>query len=120
MDTIADKINKLSLPVVILIASVILGGLYYASQVNKQRSIERQQKAKMDSERVIKQELLFRQECKDEKKDDFRFFDESSLSPELVMIGLKNKGYVDDRGNFVDDDVWIKSCVERKLEIWIK
>ena len=34
--------NKLSLPVVILIASLILGGFYYASEKNKQESIERQ------------------------------------------------------------------------------
>ena len=51
MDKIMEKINKLSLPVVILIASVILGGFYYASQVNKQRSIERQQEIKIVEER---------------------------------------------------------------------
>jgi len=38
-----DKLNKITLPIVILIASVILGGFFYASQVNKQHSIERQQ-----------------------------------------------------------------------------
>ncbi len=37
------KLNKLSLPVVIIIASIILGGFFYASQVNKQKSIEKQQ-----------------------------------------------------------------------------
>lgn len=50
MDKIIEKINKLSLPVVILIASVILGGFFYASQVNKQRSIERQQEIKIEQE----------------------------------------------------------------------
>ncbi|MFH1822867.1 MAG: hypothetical protein ABH830_04150 [Patescibacteria group bacterium] len=44
------KINKLSLPVVILIASIVLGGVYYASQVNKQLSIERQQDIKRKQE----------------------------------------------------------------------
>ncbi len=38
-----DKINKLTLPTTILIASVILGGFYYASQVSEQKSIEKQQ-----------------------------------------------------------------------------
>ncbi len=38
-----EKLNKLTLPATILIASIILGGFYYASQVNKQRSIEKQQ-----------------------------------------------------------------------------
>ena len=50
-----EKLNKLSLPAVILIASIILGSLYYASQVNKQRSIERQQQIKIEQE---KQEQL--------------------------------------------------------------
>ena len=46
-----DKINKLTLPATILIASIILGGFYYASQVNKQKSIERQQEVKMAQEK---------------------------------------------------------------------
>ena len=50
-----DKINKLSLPVVILIASVILGGFFYASQVNKQNSIERQQEIKLQEDRRIEE-----------------------------------------------------------------
>lgn len=45
-----DKINKLSLPVVIIIASIILGGSYYVTQVNKQRSIERQQQLELQQE----------------------------------------------------------------------
>ncbi|OGZ30761.1 MAG: hypothetical protein A2931_02215 [Candidatus Niyogibacteria bacterium RIFCSPLOWO2_01_FULL_45_48] len=48
------KLNNLSLPAVILIASIVLGGFFYASQVNKQRSIEKQQqielKAKTEKE----------------------------------------------------------------------
>lgn len=35
--------KKLSLPVSILIASLVIGGFYYLSQINKQKSIERQQ-----------------------------------------------------------------------------
>jgi len=42
-----DKINKLSLPAAILIGSIILGSFYFASQVSKQRSIERQQVLKI-------------------------------------------------------------------------
>jgi len=48
MDKIMEKINKLSLPAVILIASIILGGFYYASQVNKQKSIEKQQQIEIE------------------------------------------------------------------------
>lgn len=50
-----EKINKLSLPAVILIASVILGGFYYASQVAKQKSIEKQQGIKLQEDRRIEE-----------------------------------------------------------------
>ena len=46
-----EKLNKLSLPAVIVIASVILGSFYYASEVSKQKSIERQQENKIAEER---------------------------------------------------------------------
>lgn len=49
MDGMMDRVNRLSLPAVILIASVILGGFYYASQVSKQRSIERQQQIELQA-----------------------------------------------------------------------
>ena len=41
------KLNKLSLSATILIASVILGGFYYASEANKQASIEKQQQSEL-------------------------------------------------------------------------
>lgn len=52
-----DAINKLSLPATILIASVVLGGFYYASEANKTASIEKQQQidlqAKQDEQQTI-------------------------------------------------------------------
>lgn len=48
-----SKVNKLSLPATILIASIILGGFYYASEVSKQKSIERQQEIKLEDERRL-------------------------------------------------------------------
>lgn len=45
-----EKLNKLSLPITIIVASLILGGFYYASQVNKQKSIEQQQEIKLQQE----------------------------------------------------------------------
>lgn len=50
MIKIMEKVNKLSLSVTILIASIILGGFYYASEVNKQKSIERQQQIELQVE----------------------------------------------------------------------
>jgi len=41
------KLNELSLPATILIASVVLGGFYYATQINKQNSIEKQQQIEL-------------------------------------------------------------------------
>jgi hypothetical protein len=46
-----EKLNKLLLPAVILIASIILGGFYYAGEVNKQRFIEKQQQIKIEKEK---------------------------------------------------------------------
>lgn len=43
IDKIIKKFNTLSLPIVILIASIVLGGFYYAGEVSKQKSIDRQQ-----------------------------------------------------------------------------
>ncbi len=40
--------NKLILPITILIACIILGGFYYATEVSKSNSIERQAKAAQD------------------------------------------------------------------------
>lgn len=51
-----EKFNKLSLPAVILIASIVLGGIFFASQVTKQRSIERQQQTKELKEQEAKQQ----------------------------------------------------------------
>lgn len=65
MDKMMEKLNKLSLPAVILIASVIVGGFYYASQVSKQRSIEKQQQIKIEQE---KQEKLTEQQAEEESK----------------------------------------------------
>ena len=48
---IINKINKLIIPATIIIASLILGGFFYATQVNKQKSIEKQQQIKLQDDR---------------------------------------------------------------------
>ena len=52
-----EKINKLTMPTTVLLASIILGGFYYASQISKQNSIERQQRLEMN-EKEKKDSLL--------------------------------------------------------------
>jgi hypothetical protein len=71
MDKIMEKLNKLSLPATILIASIILGGFYYASQVNKQKSIERQQQIEIEQKRQeqLDKELKEKQ-AKEEAKQE--------------------------------------------------
>lgn len=54
-----EKINKLSLPATILIASVILGWFYYQSQESKQKSIEKQQALENNRQEL----LLKKNEC---------------------------------------------------------
>ncbi len=43
--------HKLILPASILLCSLILGGFYYASQANKQRSIEKYQQIELQMEK---------------------------------------------------------------------
>lgn len=75
-----DK-NKLVLPIAILIASVIVGGFYYASQASKQQSIEKQQqidlqakqaelKAKKEADKMkVIQDGAARELCEKEAKE---------------------------------------------------
>ena len=65
MNNFIQKNNKLLLPVVILITSIILGGFYYSVEVNKQKSIERQQQIKIEQEQNILEQK--RQEVKDKE-----------------------------------------------------
>ena len=66
-----EKFNKLSLPAAILIASIALGGFFYASQVSKQKSIERQQEIKIEQEKIKDESAAFLlQSCLDEAKNN--------------------------------------------------
>lgn len=48
-----EKVNKLSLPTTIIIASIILGGFYYVTQLNKQESVERQLKDEQEAKQLL-------------------------------------------------------------------
>ena len=95
---ITDKINKLTLPATILIASIILGGFFYASQVNKQRSIERQQEIKLQEDRQ-------QQEVENALEDLKLKQDECKALSSGVM-----KKWSNIMGVVYDDDIW-KECV---------
>lgn len=122
-----SKLNKLSLPAVILISSIVIGGFIYASQVSKQRSIERQQQIKIEQERQdqltaelkeqrVKEEAeqalntcitnaesnysdRWHKECKAQGKLTNRCIDINELSFDeyLEKYGLTIEGYVKER-----------------------
>lgn len=54
--------DKMILPATILIASIVLGGFYYASQMSKQKSIERQAEMKMEEERRLRDDVAKKEE----------------------------------------------------------
>ena len=93
-----DKLNKLYLPATIIVASLILGGFFYASQVNKQQSIERQQDIKLQEDR---------------QQQDFKnTLDQLKLKQdecETLSTGVKKK-WNNVVGVKYDDDFW-KECV---------
>jgi multidrug efflux pump subunit AcrB len=60
-DKAIEKINKLSMPATILIASVVLGGFYFSSELIKQSSIERQQKAEIQAKIDAEQQKTLQQ-----------------------------------------------------------
>lgn len=66
-----EKINKLSLPATILIASVILGGFYYLAEVSKQKSIEQQQEIKIANDNMQQTRESFQKSlCSEQAKEN--------------------------------------------------
>jgi hypothetical protein len=112
MAQLFEKINKLSLPAVILIASIVLGGFYFASQIAKQTSIENQQQTELrakqqqqdDLEQKQAQERLDRMFCLDEATE---------LATEQYK---KDCTYNCKEGYFyiADKDNYLTTCLQRK------
>jgi hypothetical protein len=75
-----DK-SKLIMPISILLGCLILGGFFYASQINKQQSIEEQQqidlKAKTDQQQAEKtnnNDFDLQQKCSQQAKTFFDYY----------------------------------------------
>lgn len=90
-DNLFRKINKLSLPAVILIVGIILSGLYYVSQISKQKSAEKQQEIKLQDDRQLEVLKSKQNEC------------------ETLSTGVKGK-WNNVMGVTYDNDLW-KECV---------
>lgn len=112
------KINNISLPTTIIIASIILGGFYYVSQVNKQRSIERQQQIKIEQE---KQEA--KAEAEQEQKEyvakrKMECYEIFKSEKERVS-NVENYGYIED-GEVCSERGRIRGCETDTCEIIYK
>ena len=98
MGKLLEKLNKLSLPATIIIASLILGGFFYASQVNKQQSIERQQEIKLQEDRREKEIKNALEELKTKQAEC-----------EALSAGVRDK-WNNVMGVTYDNDFW-EECV---------
>lgn len=99
-----DK-NKLILPVAIVLGSIIIGGFFYAIQVNKQQSIERQQELKLEEDRRQLEEDRRQQETENALEDLKLKQDECKALSAGVMKKWNNV-----MGVTYDDKVW-HDCV---------
>ncbi len=107
-----DKINKIILPATIILASLILGGFYYAVEVNKQQSVERQQELKLQEDRRVKDEQIEREE---QERLTRRLCD---LEAETMAVEQYKKTCVHNciEGYFyvANRDNYYKSCLQRE------
>lgn len=92
------KKYKLSLPATVLISSIILGIFIYASQVNKQKSIERQQEVNLREERRQQDLENAREELK-LKQDECKALSSGVMKKWNNVMGVT-----------YDGDIW-KECV---------
>lgn len=84
------KFNKLILPATILIASIILGGFIYMSQLSKQRSIEKQQRIELQAKAEADQAKKEADQAKaDKDKADAVF--SNNLKCQTLLKDLKER-----------------------------
>ena len=95
-----DK-NKLILPITIVSACIILGGFYFASQISKQRSIEKQQQIEIEQEEqdrtAEKLQEIVQQQYEEQTKEE----SERALN---VCMANASTAYTDN---------WYRACKSR-------
>jgi len=85
-------INKNKLFLAIIISSIILGGFFYIIQINKQKSIERQQMAKLEEDKRIedaKMEQIKKEYTAKRKKECYDLY----LQEKKQWINVKDFDY---------------------------
>ena len=107
-----EKLNKLSLPVTILIGCVILGGFYYVTQVSKQKSIERQQL----NERLEEQRIRDAQAYKESSDRLSKMFcvDEATQAAQDQYKSSCNYDCKEGYYYIANYDNYYNSCLQRK------
>lgn len=82
-----DK-HKFILPISILLGCIVLGGVYYASEVNKQKSIEKQQQIELQAKAEAEQAQKTADQAKaDKEKADADF--SNNLKCQTLLKDLK-------------------------------
>lgn len=106
-----DK-HKIILPISILLGCIILGGFFYASQVNKQQSIEKQQAIKLQEDKKIEMAKL-EKECRDlgnkmyeAEKKDIEADGGHSMDPQYKFNQSINKCLYS--GGYFIRDTWLR------------
>ena len=114
--------EKLTLPITIIIASFILGGFFYASQLSKQQFIERQYRIELQTQKEanqIKLEQEKQAKMEAEKKQQIKLEQEKQAKMELLnnCINKADKYYFD-WGNIIIQNA--KNCKNKstKVEEW--
>ncbi len=72
--------KKLIRPITIILTGIILGGFYYASEMNKQQSIERQQQLNLNQKQVEIQKNI------DQQRLESRILSEERLQMKIEKV----------------------------------
>lgn len=104
--------NKIALPVSIVLGCLILGGFFYSAQLEKQKSIERQQMRQLEDNRVAREQ-------------------EKAIPPEMSLSDLgqklrKPEAEISDQqsnnaaslSQCIDDaDIWVDGAVDAVVNL---
>ena len=96
-----DK-SKLILPITILLASIVLGGFIYTSQLSKQQSIEKQQRIEIEQEKTMLQ-LKAEQEKQDQLTEELKERDIKDQAEQALNTCIVNA-----ETNYYSQ--WYKEC----------
>ena len=115
-------LKKIALPIFILMASIILGITFYAIQINKQSSIERQKLIELENEKIQQETELAKEKIQQEIENDLAEIERKQAEWKGLEAGVKRQWYNVIGVSYSDDPLY-KDCVvhffnkDDKLEI---